>query len=92
MDLGYQGMEKDFPSLKCKMPIKRKKGKVLEGKDKRYNRKLNRVRVVVEHVIGGMKKFKIMGSEFRNKLGRYDDMPIDRLRINQSQGDGVFGI
>ena len=27
---------------------------------------------VVEHVIGRRKKFKIMGSEFRNKLERYD--------------------
>jgi len=45
-------MEKDFPSLKCKMPIKRKKGKTLEKKDKRYNKKLNRMRVIIEHAIG----------------------------------------
>ena len=30
--------------------------------------------MVVEHVIGRMKKFKIMGDEFRNKLRKYDDM------------------
>jgi len=35
-------MKKDFPSLKCKMPIKRKKGKALEGKDKTYNNKPGR--------------------------------------------------
>ena len=73
-DLGYQGIDKDFPSLKSRIPIKRKRGKVLEKKDKRYNKKLNRKRVVVEHVIGRMKKFKIMGSIFRNRLKRYDDM------------------
>ena len=27
-----------------------------------------------EHAIGRMKKFKIMGSIFRNRLKRYDDM------------------
>jgi len=73
-DLGYQGIDKDFPSLKSRIPIKRKRGKVLEKKDKRYNKKFNRTRVVVEHAIGGMKKFKIMGSIFRNRLRRYDDM------------------
>ncbi|VUT24319.1 MAG: hypothetical protein MASP_00449 [Candidatus Methanolliviera sp. GoM_asphalt] len=30
--------------------------------------------MVVEHAIGRMKKFKIMGSIFRNRLKRYDDM------------------
>ena len=30
--------------------------------------------MVVEHTIGKMKKFKIMGSEFRNGLKGYDDM------------------
>ena len=42
-DLGYQGIDKDFPSLKSRIPIKRKRGKVLEKKDKRYNKKLNRL-------------------------------------------------
>ena len=30
--------------------------------------------MVVEHVIGRMKNFKIMRSIFKNKLRRYDDM------------------
>ncbi|VUT23770.1 MAG: hypothetical protein MASP_00168 [Candidatus Methanolliviera sp. GoM_asphalt] len=84
VDLGYQGIDKDFPSLKSRIPIhtnlrfvvlkifdfhvKRKRGKVLEKKEKRCNKKFNRTRVVVEHAIGRMKKFKIMGSIFRNRL------------------------
>lgn len=73
-DLGFQGIEKDFPSLKSKIPIKKPRGKSLEKKDKRHNRRLSKERVVVEHVIGRMKKFKIMGDTFRNRLARYDDI------------------
>jgi len=73
-DLGYQGIEKDFPNLKTRIPVKRKKGKQLSRKDKGYNKKLRKERIVVEHTIGRMKKFGIMGNEFRNKLGRYDNM------------------
>jgi hypothetical protein len=90
-DLGYQGIEKDFPSLKTRIPVKRKRGKTLEKKDKRYNKELSRSRVVVEHTIGKMKKFKIMGSKFRNKLGRYDDMTsivsgLTNLKVMASSG------
>lgn len=74
MDLGYQGVEKDFPHLKVKIPVKKKKGKDLSKRDKRYNKKLRRERVIVEHTIGRMKKFGIMGNEFRNGLKRYDNM------------------
>ena len=35
---------------------------------------LAKVRVVVEHTISRMKKFRIMADEFRNRLGRYDVM------------------
>lgn len=73
-DSRYQGIDKDFPLLRSKIPIKRKKGKVLEKKDKRYNKRISKARVVIEHVIGKMKKFRIMGNKFRNKLKRYDDM------------------
>ena len=73
-DLGYQGMKKDFPDRKTKLPVKKKKGKSLTKKEKRYNRKLAKERIVVEHSIGKLKQFKILGTKFRNNLRRYDDM------------------
>ena len=73
-DSGYQGIQKGFPEIKSRIPIKKPRGKNLEKKDKKHNRKLSKERVVVEHVIGKMKKFNIMGTKFRNKLKRYDDM------------------
>ena len=73
-DSGYQGIQKDFPEIKSRIPVKKQRGISLEKKDKRHNRKLGKERVVVEHMIGKMKKFNIMGTKFRNKLNRYDNM------------------
>ena len=73
-DSGYEGMKKDFPHQKIKLPIKKKKGKSLTKKEKKYNRKLAKERIVVEHSIGKLKHFKILGSKFRNNLCRYDNI------------------
>lgn len=72
VDRGYQGIEKDFPDLKVKIPVKKKKKQDLSRKGKRYNKKLSQERVIVEHTIGKMKKFNIMGQEYRNRLRNYD--------------------
>lgn len=74
VDLGYYGIEKDYPDLNVNIPVKKPKGKELTKKQKRQNKKLRKERVVVEHTISRMKKFRIMGDEFRNKLTRYDRM------------------
>ena len=74
VDLGYLGIEKDYPDMKVKIPVKKPKRKELTKKQKRQNKKLRRERVVVEHTISRMKKYRIMGEEFRNRLKRYDSM------------------
>ena len=48
-DSGYQGIQKDFPEIKSRVPIKKPKGKSLKKKEKRHNRKLGKERVVIEH-------------------------------------------
>ncbi len=70
-DLGYLGVKNDFPAVRSVLPIKKRKRK-LSRKQKRYNRKLSRKRVVVEHTISRIKKFGIMGTRFRNRLKHYD--------------------
>jgi len=72
-DLGYFGIQKDFPHLKTHLPIKKRKGEKLSKKARKHNRKLSRERVIVEHVIGKVKKYKIIGQEFRNRLRHYND-------------------
>ncbi len=73
-DLGYLGIEKDFPKIKSRIPKKKRKGKRRTKAEKKFNKKLSRERIVVEHTIGKTKKFGIMGGVFRNRLSRYDDV------------------
>ncbi|HSE99717.1 MAG TPA: transposase family protein [Nitrososphaeraceae archaeon] len=73
-DLGYQGVEKDFPNMKVVLPIKKKHNIELTQKDKTYNKRHRRQRVIVEHTICRIKKFGIMGNKYRNRLKRYDVM------------------
>ena len=74
LDLGYLGVQNDFPTVKsvC-LPFrkKRKKGE-LSDEEKKHNRKHSKLRVIVEHTVSRIKKFGIMGTKFRNKLRRYD--------------------
>lgn len=71
-DSGFQGIQKDFPNLKTRIPIKKPKGGKLTKEQKKYNRKLAKERVVVENSIGKGKRFKIFGEKFRGRLKRYD--------------------
>jgi len=73
-DLGYYGIEKDFPYLKAVLPVKKRRNIELTKIEKRYNKKHSRQRVIVEHTICRIKKFGVMGSRYRNRLNRYDVM------------------
>jgi len=73
-DSGYQGIQDDFPGIRSRIPVKKQRGRKLGEKARKRNRKLSKSRVVVEHVLSKMKKFGIMGQEFRNGLGHYGDM------------------
>ena len=74
LDLGYLGCEKDFPTVKYSLPIKKKKrNTVLTKEEKEYNKNHSRQRVIIEHTIcSRIKKFCIMGTKYRNRLKRYD--------------------
>jgi len=83
LDLGYLGIRVDFPKLYCMLPIKRKnpgwskcgvKAKELSAEQKSFNKALSKERVVVEHINSRVKKFRVFGDEFRNRLKRYDVM------------------
>jgi len=68
-DKGYQGIAKIHELSET--PIKRKKGKKLTKEEKQYNRLLNRLRVVVEHVNRRIKIFRILSSKYRNRHRRF---------------------
>ena len=72
-DLGYMGIQNDFPTVKSVFPFrKNRKKSELPNEEKKHNRKHFKLRVIVEHTVSRIKKFGIMGTKFRNKLERYD--------------------
>jgi len=71
-DLGYVGIQKDFPQYQVILPHKKKKNKSLSILQKRFNKEQSKIRIRVEHAICHVKKFRILSHTFRNKLSRYD--------------------
>lgn len=71
-DLGYLGVEKDFPKQISILPYKKKKGKELTDSQKEWNKLQSKIRIKVEHIISRIKKFRINCDTFRNRLCRYD--------------------
>ena len=80
VDLGYQGIEKEFGCGDLKIPFKKpRKSKKnpdpkLTPEQKEYNRFVGKNRVVVENCIAGVKRFHILRNKFRYKsLQIYDE-------------------
>lgn len=64
VDLGYQGLQKRTKNVK--LPIKKKKKIPLTVEEKVHNRALTSERVLIENVFAKLKRFKILGSVYRN--------------------------
>ncbi|MDN5846143.1 MAG: transposase family protein, partial [Candidatus Nitrosocosmicus sp.] len=71
-DLGFLGIENDFPRQKSSLPIKKEKGHELTTEQKEYNKNHSVKRIVVEHAFARLKKYRIMNDVFRNRLRKYD--------------------
>ncbi len=83
LDLGYDGVQNDYRGFNALVPFKRRspgrgkrgvKAVELSCEEKEFNRWLSGERVVVEHTVSRLKKFRIMAHEFRNRLRHYDVM------------------
>ena len=79
-DLGYQGIKTDYLSpenihIPHQKPRKSTKNPdpQLTRKQKQANRRIGRVRVLVEHAIGGMKVFRVLTIRLRNHLKHLAD-------------------
>lgn len=73
VDLGFFGIEKDYPFLNVIIPIKKPKGGELNTMDKLINKAISSVRVIVENAIAGVKRFKMVTDVFRNKTADLKD-------------------
>lgn len=72
LDKGYEGIKKDFPRLNIFIPKKANRWHKLIRKDKVLNKKLNKIRVKIEHAINKCKKFKILDQTYRHSLKDYN--------------------
>jgi hypothetical protein len=72
-DLGYLGVEKDFPEQLSALPYRKKRNQQdLSQEEKEYNKIHSRKRIVIEHTICKLKKYRIMSDTFRNRLRKYN--------------------
>ncbi len=80
-DKGYQGVDKQvtlvtlvnpetgerhqLPRLSLQTPVKKPRGGELTEDQVEFNRQLNSIRIRIEHCIGWVKNWKIIGTRFR---------------------------
>ena len=71
-DLGYQGVNKDYPDANFKLPYKRNRSKKeLTRSEKIMNTKQRKKRITVEHTFAHLKKFRILSETYRNSKNNY---------------------
>jgi hypothetical protein len=74
-DAGFQGYEP--AGVKTVQPKKKPRGRELSAKNKQRNRRISKVRVVVEHVIAGVKRCRIVKDILRNTKDKFDDLVME---------------
>ena len=74
-DTGFQGFS--VPNVKILQPTKKPKGKELTQEQKDENRNISKVRIRIEHVISGTKRYRIVKDKCRNWLRGFSDMVME---------------
>ena len=79
VDRGYLGIQSDYRGDQLDIPTKkpRKSQKhpnpQLSDEQRAANTALSRGRIVIEHAIGGMKRYAILVQTFRNRIENFED-------------------
>ena len=79
VDLGYRGMKADDRGDQLDIPTKkpRKSQKhpnpPWSDEQRAANTAVSRVRICIEHAIGGMKRYNILVPTFRNRIEHFED-------------------
>ena len=68
-DTGYIGIEEIHQN--SVLPVKKTKKKNLTAEEKAFNRRVSSERVINEHAIGFIKRFKILSERYRNRRKRF---------------------
>ena len=66
-------MNKDFPNLSIVQPKKKPQGRELDAVDRFINTEKSRIRIRVEHAIGGVKRLAAVAQPYRNHTPNMKD-------------------
>lgn len=73
LDRGFEGAEVRYPNNKVYKPKRAQRNPPLTLFEKLYNHIINKTRILVEHVIGRLKKFRIAPELYRNRRSTHAD-------------------
>jgi hypothetical protein len=73
--LGFQGLI--WAGIELVLPLKKPRNGELTAEEKAVNRQFARLRVAVEHAIGGMKIYRIIHDIYRNLKVGVDDLVVE---------------
>jgi hypothetical protein len=76
VDKAYEGIEEEYQEVRIEKPRKARRAHPLTVLEKIYNRAMSALRMVVEHAIGGMKKYRLLGGIYRGTEERYDESAL----------------
>lgn len=65
IDLGFQGVDKDYSTERLSIPFKKSKNKALTEYQKLENKQRSSIRIKVEHSIGGFKRYRFLSDRLR---------------------------
>jgi hypothetical protein len=74
-DNGFQGFA--LAGVTIRQPKKKPRGGELTTEEKEHNRQISRIRIRVEHAIGGVKRYRIVKDQLRNWKRDFRDMVIE---------------
>ena len=81
VDLGYQGIETDYPDHAVVIPKKKPPKQELTKAQKRQNRKKAKQRIVVEHTLAHLKQFQVLSQTYRNRRGKNNQSYHRKIKI-----------
>ena len=74
-DTGFQGFAPDH--IVTDQPKKKPRGQELSPEDKAENTIISSIRILVEHVIAGVKRCRIVPEVFRHTTAHFDDLVME---------------
>jgi hypothetical protein len=71
INIGYLGVEKDFPDQLSSLPHRKKRIMELLQEEIENNKSHSKQRITIEHTICRLKKYRILADIFRNRLKKH---------------------